>query len=379
MNIIGLNSNFVAIGNYSNFIELGWNRKYYECGDFSLYMRAEDYDENIKYLKVADDHGTRPETGIIQKLKYEEKINGDFITLSGFFLENWLNNYPTNYETYVGDSYYDAVNVEDITTYAEITQARYSDVLGHLGVPVTVIPQSKYFPSSKKLIDFKSFDKVGDQMYTDLQTQQMGMLVSYNNGYQLNLKYGEDKTNSVVFSRQLGNISSLEYTYDDSNLKTFCSGYADASQIDNLVISGFSDFCSDKNYYIRGSYGSGDKSTTTSVSLDGLSAPTGIEDPAAIAAAWQKLVDYIKTISIPLACQKYLLDYQNANNVESVVQQDVIYYISDYDLGDKVTINIDRMGVQYQARIIEVAEVWKENHQEFTLTFGNQIRQKKNI
>ena len=65
--------------------------------------------------------------------------------------------------------------------------------------------------------------------------------------------------------------------------------------------------------------------------------------------------------------------------MEAVVQARLIYYISDYDLGDKVTINIDRMGVQYQARIIEVTEVWKEKPSRVSINIGNKIRQKKNI
>ena len=69
-----------------DFIELQWNRKYLECGSFVIYLAASDYDTDIKYVQYSD----RPETGIVQKIEYEEKVGGRFVTLSGFFINKVL-------------------------------------------------------------------------------------------------------------------------------------------------------------------------------------------------------------------------------------------------------------------------------------------------
>ena len=69
-----------------DFVELQWSRKYFESGSFVLYMAAKDYDPNVKYIQCIG----RPETAMVQKVVYEEKNNGEFVTLSGFFIDKVL-------------------------------------------------------------------------------------------------------------------------------------------------------------------------------------------------------------------------------------------------------------------------------------------------
>lgn len=66
-----------------DFIEVQWTRRWSEAGEFTVYMAAKDYDPEIKYVI----NSGRPETGIVMKIEYEENEAGEFITLSGFFLE----------------------------------------------------------------------------------------------------------------------------------------------------------------------------------------------------------------------------------------------------------------------------------------------------
>ena len=78
--ILGFDKYGTALGTI-DFIELQWNRKYQECGSFVLYIAVDDYNAEVKYVQYSD----RPETGMIQKIEYEEKVGGRFVTLSGFF------------------------------------------------------------------------------------------------------------------------------------------------------------------------------------------------------------------------------------------------------------------------------------------------------
>ena len=62
------------------------------------------------------------------------------------------------------------------------------------------------------------------------------------------------------------------------------------------------------------------------------------------------------------------------NYMEETISVDVIQdrflYLKDYDLGDEVTIHVDELKVQYNSRIIEVREVYKNNQLEIEIVLG---------
>lgn len=70
---------------------LTWSRRYHECGQFSMVVPADVYDPSWAYI-YAD---ARPETGIVQKVEYSDTAHTpdgvDTVTVSGFFLECFLN------------------------------------------------------------------------------------------------------------------------------------------------------------------------------------------------------------------------------------------------------------------------------------------------
>ena len=75
-----------------------WNRRYYEAGDYQLEMLASDWDTSIAYIYTHQ----RPETGMVEKLETKHTIKGDFVLVSGFFLEgmlNWKITYPKHSST----------------------------------------------------------------------------------------------------------------------------------------------------------------------------------------------------------------------------------------------------------------------------------------
>ena len=347
MKIVGLNSGFEYVGTYDNFIELAWNRKYYEPGDFSLYMRAEDYDSTIKYMQVSDDNGQRPETAIIQKLEYEEKISGEYITLSGFFLEAWLNNYTTSINTYIGYAADSASNTQ------------YMAMLSRFGVPVTQITGDAMTASAMAI---EGFQPVGAALFSELQEIQSACRISYDSGYKIKFWKGTDVSDDVVFAKNLGNVSDIKYTHDESNHRTLCRGYASGSEAtDGAAAVGAQ--CSDGNYYVINSSGSGEKIISANVTVDDIEVV-----PANAMAIYN---------AIPSQCNLELLNYLVENNVDITVLQNGVFYLKDYDLGNVVSVSIPKIDISYAARIIEVSEVWKENHQEISLEIGNQVRRKK--
>lgn len=75
------------------YTSLQWNRKYYEPGTFEMVVPVTVYDPNWAYIYCDD----RPETGIVQKVEYTDSstVAGgiDTVTVSGFFMEQLLNDY----------------------------------------------------------------------------------------------------------------------------------------------------------------------------------------------------------------------------------------------------------------------------------------------
>ena len=73
------------------YTSLTWSRRYHEPGQFSMVVPADVYDPSWAYI-YAD---ARPETGIVQKVEYSDTAHTpdgiDTVTVSGFFLECFLN------------------------------------------------------------------------------------------------------------------------------------------------------------------------------------------------------------------------------------------------------------------------------------------------
>ena len=87
-----LDANFNRLTGSIPYDSLIWHRRYYGVGEFQMQVRSSLYDPSWCYV-YADD---RPETGIIQKVEYDDTTEGpangeDTIIISGFFLEEMLN------------------------------------------------------------------------------------------------------------------------------------------------------------------------------------------------------------------------------------------------------------------------------------------------
>ena len=73
------------------YTSLTWERRYYEPGEFSMSVLSSVYDPSWTYIYTYD----RSEMGMVQKVEYDDTTPGpngeDTVTVSGFFMEEWLN------------------------------------------------------------------------------------------------------------------------------------------------------------------------------------------------------------------------------------------------------------------------------------------------
>lgn len=76
-------------GYVGEYIELAWNPKFYQAGNFSLFLTSEQYDPTWRYFSDQDGE----HMAVIESAVHSTDYNGDFVTLSGRTAEVILDNY----------------------------------------------------------------------------------------------------------------------------------------------------------------------------------------------------------------------------------------------------------------------------------------------
>ena len=91
LEVFALNEQMFRATGSIPYRSLRWIRRYTEPGEFEMVVPADVYDPSWAYVYT----DFRPETGIIQKVQYDDDATSysgiDSVTLSGFFLESVLN------------------------------------------------------------------------------------------------------------------------------------------------------------------------------------------------------------------------------------------------------------------------------------------------
>jgi hypothetical protein len=329
--VYGLNQDYKIIKEFK-YIEFEWIRKYYNPGEFSLYVLASEYSPDVKFIRAEAREGI----GIVQKIDYNVTIEGEFLTIQGFLLEKRLDYYTTE----LGKSF-----ASSSTFASQLTT--YFKVLGVSGYTLTD-------PTSLKLdTSFDAHEFLGEAIRAALQSAEYGYKLDKTG----TVTFYKGADSGVVFAIERGNCSEISYTDDISNVRERCKGYI-------KVESGTYDV---KNtltgdLYVVATYGIGDSIVSTEFQPD--------SDDSYTAA---QLRNQIKT-----AGKTYLLDYMEENDID-VTPLDVegSQYLTDYDLGDIVKVATTSLGVVHSARVTEINELWKSNTSELTVTIGNKRRIKR--
>lgn len=348
MDLLALDKNFQPV-RYLQYINLQWNRKYYECGDFSVQIAASEYRENMEYIYCP----VRPEAGIIQKIEYKNTSKGKTIQMSGFFLERILWDkiiYPTYYAT------------KDVQSAAYEIVEQYKDDIPLLEVSPTSFSDTKVEENENAWQE--TGGQIGEVLYPRLQTKQLSQRCMYD--YQANKIYysvwqGLDRTqeqsenNFVVFSTKFRNMQSSTATKDKSNYKNY------------FVVAGVDEVENDDSTRIV---------VDVDLSNGGYKRELFVDQKS---LSWDKekqSLDEYKQSLYEKGVEK-ALDYVDTINVEVTAQNTIFKYLKDYDLGDVCDVIIEDLNLSMTARIIEIDEVVKQNQHNVTLVLGDKIVTRK--
>lgn len=359
-----------------DFIELQWNRKYNETGDFELYTYVGCYNPDTKYIQVVG----RPETGVVQKVVYEENEHGQFVTVSGFFIDKFL-----DYGVFTKSSTFTpSLNNVRIMLWQLFKQQNTkleTSITGSKGTAeqfrqsvlyeTLVDPNSQW--TSKEKISVEPGMRANDILRAILDSTENGLVCkpSFNPnksgpllGITVDTLVGLDLRDRVFFGESWNNVSKVEYVLDDSANKNNLIGMQ--------VLPDDVNYSSAISTYVDGE----PKKVIYENIVDNVNKPYNLGDcnPPMFYSTNVSEIEAGNESTVRAQMRQQLqLEMLNNYKIETIsvdVIQNRFYYGQDYDLGDICTVDIAELNQSWSARITEIHEVYRKNNMEVQLVMG---------
>lgn len=281
-----LNSSFQKLGLIDDYTSLIWSRRYYEVGDFELYVRVTD--KNMKLLNVDLSETARfimrndtKEVMRIEKIEISvDAEEGDFITASGRDLKCLLYQRCTTIDEQFGNSIESPISGDitnaDAVSVVEVIYALVNDNLYNpttLGMIITsefpffefgqVSDTKRKMPNftigsrptidgaytSSMVIDVGT--NIGEKVEELCNDFRIGWEAEWNGSNIVFRCYeGADRTASVIFSEQFSNLVNFTNTEDLEdfyNVMILKNTY----ESDGVEITDTATFGEDKTGYMR--------------------------------------------------------------------------------------------------------------------------------
>lgn len=354
--------NLLCLLRYSN---LQWTRKYYTCGSFSVQIPLSQYHPDIKYIYTSE----RPELGEVSQINYIDDGNHKYVSLSGYFLEYQLSRrivYPkpngatniTNGPEWVVQS---GVAEDVVFNYFNaFKDVSYTDESGThnsvLGIDAGVNQHR-----GKNTTRHRLNDVLMNKLYSILKVSEMSFRVEYdfvNNTKTFNVIKGRDLTqtnedgnNPIIFSTRYGNLKSPNVLISSTDYKncyvatgTYTSTNENDEQTDIIVV-------------FAGNNAAPEDTSDRFLAVDS----------AVMREDYGSEEDYIEAVKSEGRTAL------NSCKVISSYDFDVVEgsydYMTDFDLGDKCSLEIAEVGISIDAVLSGCIEVIKENRWTMTLEF----------
>lgn len=333
MSYFGLDKDFNIVTHLAPY-NVQWNRKYYETGDFEIYIDIEQYSSNIKYIYSTDDK----ELGIVEIPHYSVANNTKQMLLKGSFFEKILADdciYPT---------FSSSGKIVDVVKKLLDKYCSWK-------------MEYRYDESITDRVDFQetgaSLDK---KLYELLYPLELSFRIEYDyvsSTFTFVLYRGRDLTqnntegnNFVTFSTEFGNVEEPDVMIDSSKYKNYAI-ICGEGQSDYRIYVEY-DARKDKNERIKKLY------------VDARSERMGDNTT----------FEEYKNVLIQKGIEK-LAECQIEENVNFNLNTDSYEYMVDFDLGDKVDVIISEINLVMTARIKNVYEVRKSGYRTLELEVDN--------
>lgn len=347
MDIYVYNKNLERIGLIDIYQSLIWTKRYYQAGDFELYVPASS--ELLEILQkdnilVREDDDT---VMIIEKIEITTDVEtGNFITVSGRSIESYLERRIIRYQTNINDTVENAIRTLVVDNAINPRDS-------YRVIPNLVLGGSQGLTDAIKMQI--TYDNLYDSIVSLCQSYNYGWKITFENGklvfniYNgIDHSYSQDTNPYVVFSPEFDNLINSHYITDKSNYKNYA--------------------------YVFGE-GEGSNRSFRAVSGLGGSLPKELD-------LYELYVDAkdLTTNNGEIGTQEYGemlytkgIEKLNECNIttafEGEVNSNLSYqYKKDYNLGDIVQVT-NEYGITTKARITEIIESESDTGTELVPTF----------
>ena len=324
-------------GIIENQTSLIWTRKYAEAGEFEIHAPITDDNRNLLrignlvYKKGSD------EAGVIESLVMEETSIKNEITCNGRFLTSYMDRRVTGpTKTYNG---YAEVIMRTMLSEDTVEIPRVE--LGELqGFTETLEFQATYKNLLSYMTKISKACNFGFRFRPDFNTKEIIFEVYKG----VNRSISQGVVNRVIFSEMYENLNSAKYTENTQLYKTkvYVGGQGEGTSRVIVPVGGGSGLNLREDFL-----------SATDISSNSLSTA---EYRAALEARGNEYLEANALIKS--------FEYQADPDIN-------FQYLTDYDLGDIVTIKKKSWNMQADMRITEVQEIYENGAMVISPTLGN--------
>lgn len=349
MNIYIKNKIFDNVAVIDTFQSLIWTKKYYECGDFELYLPADN--SLLEYLTIGNSIKRDDDDSLMMIEKIEintDAESGNFFLISGRSLESILARRiiwdQTNLSGKVCDVVKKFVDISCINATVENRNFPYVNIDDTLTDKAgeTIQKQCTGDNLYDVVCELCKADGLGFKFVQDENS-----LLNFTLYRGEDHSYNQDYNSVVVFSPQFDNLISSEY-------------YSDHSEYGNIVrVLGEGEGTARK----KADYG------VDKAGFDRYEFFVDARDVSKNAGTEDELTDTeYKSVLLARGKEAYT-EHRTISGFSANVSTVGTYeYKTDYNLGDIVEIE-NEYGFKLAARIIQTCESWDENGYTMSLTF----------
>ena len=333
-----------VIDTYQSLI---WTKRYYDCGDFELYMPANtdllEYLQPDYFLTRDDDESVM----VIEKIQIRtDAENGDTFIISGRSLESILTRRIFNKQFL-------------LTSIGSIESAIWACVQECTGAhsggrePYRAIPSLSVDMSGESIwvgtirAQFTG-DTLLDGIISICKQKSIGFRMIFQGSYMLLQMYKGTEV-PVVFSPEFDNVVNSTYVFDNTNFANtvYCAGEGEGSARRWVSV-------------IKGTFAN---------------RPTGLDlheffaDARDVSSNNGAINAYDYSEMLSERASAILSEHAAAEGLEAEVEPDATYqYKNDYNLGDIVKV-ANGYGAETSKRIIEIIECWDDTGYSVIPTF----------
>ena len=341
------------------YSSLRFIRRWQTIGEFEMHFNfsafGAEHIKNTEYIML-DSDGHR--VGIVDDLEADENQNGIEITVTGRTLNGLANQRITVPEDNPGNMGYDLVPInlmDGAYVSAETVLKEYAHrhmfkfvnraidylvIAPDLKRGIQINWMSRYEQLDELFRAISEYSDIGWEIYLDIEEKQFVFDVVPG----VNRSSIQMENSYVIFSRDFENISSLKYKKTRTGFKNLAYAGGEGEGANRLVVP------------VSNEQSLPEKTNRHEIFIDcGNLQSTESSDAS----------------SLDSEGRKRLREYERPETLSaSVITNTTFVYGEDWNMGDKVTVASNAVGVQQEVRISEITENYESGELSLDLVFG---------